>query len=737
MAVPDAAYWSDLQRQALMRYDDALLRQVAARLVKPRNSWPSEELIERSVATVANPAVLDRRLQELEPAGRQLLALIGHSRQPLWSLGNLVEMLMTLGQADGLKPIFDVLSAGLLYPYALSPHAGDRLKTFEQWLGFPGPGGLNVFAHPLAASRAIGERLGLPDLSRGLPPPTPLDGQPADVGAPSVPAESLPEEETTAPTPTGPALESDGLEWLIRLAALWQQAHTAPFRRTQQGGLFKRDYDRLAQDSLLNGPPAEYPSELPDPAFLAACLADLEGVLREGEGEWRAVALPLVWEAGLLPSLESLYADLFRLRDWNPLAGWRGGEEPAGNPFPSSYLLALLALARLPTGVWASSSVLAAWLASRHPYWNTEALRPSWQRPWLEAFLLGVAFPLRLLQVARSADGPLVRLTAVGRWLLGSGPAPELPPPFPRTLLVQPNLEVLAYRQGLNPALLARLTRLGTWKSLGAACLLQLEPHTVYRALEAGQTFDTIRLTLEQHGTRALPAAVVDALRTWADKRERIVVYPSATLLEFASAADLDAALARGLPASRIAEALAVVASEEAIDFRNFRLTGTRDYGLPPERCVTAEADGVSLTVDVARSDLVLETELPRFAERLDGGGAGQRLYRLTPTSLTAARNSGVTATSLESWFQQRTGQPLPAAARLLLTGAQLPPPRLQRHLVLHVAAAELADGLMQWPDTRGLIAARLGPTALAVTEEAVPRLRERLQAAGIVLGES
>jgi hypothetical protein len=703
---------------------------VASRLIKPRSTSSSEELVERILATVANPAVLDRRLQDLEPAGRQLLALIGNSRQPLWSLGNLIEMLMTLGHADGLMPVFDVLNAGLLYPYALSDSPGDRLKTFAQWLGFTRPGGLYVFTHPQAAARAVGEPLGLPDLSRGLPPtpePNPT-GETLSVKEPALAPDP--------PTPTGAPLESDGLEWLLRLAALWQQAAAAPFRRTQQGGLFKRDYDRLAQDPLLNGAPAEYPVELPDPAFLAACLADLEGVVREGEGEWRAVDLPATWEAGLLPALESLYTDLFRLVDWNPLDGWRGGEPPPGNPFPSAYLLALLALARLPEGSWAEPSVVAAWLATYHPNWKPEALRPSRQRPWVETFLLGVAFPLRLIQVARSADGPLVRLTAVGRWLVAAAPMPELPTPFPRTLLVQPNLEILAYRQGLSPSLLARLTRLGTWKGLGAACLLQLEPHTVYRALEAGQTFDTIRLTLEQHGTRALPAAVVDALRTWADKRERIVVYPSATLLEFASAADLDAALARGLPAARIADTLAVVASEEAIDFRNFRLTGTRDYGLSPERCVIAEADGVSLTVDVARSDLILETELPRFAERLEGGTPGHRHYRLTPASLTAARNSGLTAATLDAWFQQRTGQPLPAAARLLLTGAQLTPPRLQRHLVLHVAAAELADGLMQWPDTRGLIAARLGPTTLAVTDEAVPKLRERLQAAGIPLGE-
>ena len=52
---------------------------------------------------------------------------------------------------------------------------------------------------------------------------------------------------------------------------------------------------------------------------------------------------------------------------------------------------------------------------------------------------------------------------------------------------MQPNLEIIAYRQGLTPALIARLTRFAAWKSLGAACTLQLEPETVYRALEAGR----------------------------------------------------------------------------------------------------------------------------------------------------------------------------------------------------------------------------------------------------------
>src|SRR5437016_6077619 len=114
MAVAGAEYWADLLQRTLAVYAEPLLRGVAAKLLKPRNQWPAEELIARCVATAANPAVVDRRLQEQDAASRQLLALIGHSRQPVWSLGNLVELAIALGHTDGVKPVFDLLSAGLL-----------------------------------------------------------------------------------------------------------------------------------------------------------------------------------------------------------------------------------------------------------------------------------------------------------------------------------------------------------------------------------------------------------------------------------------------------------------------------------------------------------------------------------------------------------------------------------------------------------------------------------------------
>src|SRR5262249_60564903 len=114
----------------------------------------------------------------------------------------------------------------------------------------------------------------------------------------------------------------------------------------------------------------------------------------------------------------------------------------------------------------------------------------------------------------------------------------------------------------------------------------------------------------------------------------------------------------------------------------------------------------------------------------------GRRQYRMTPETLAAAREGGLGVTALEAWFRQRAGQPLSDAARLLLTAPQVPPPRLQKHLGLHVDSEEAADGLMQWPATRAPVEERLGPTAMAVAEENVAALRERLKAAGTAAAE-
>jgi hypothetical protein len=720
MPFVDPAYWSDQLTQTLGRYDEALLRTVAGNLFKPRNQWPAAELIERSLAAVGNPALIDRRLKELEPAGRQVLALMAHSRQPRWHLGNLIELVMMLGHADGLPPVLSLLETGLLFPCL--PDNVKRLKLFEQWLGQAGTMGLRVFAHPAVLARALGEEL--------LPP---------SCGAQLTAASGTPHSAIRNPQSVH---EADGLEWPLRLGVLWQQVAGSPLRRTQQGEFFKRDLERLGGEALLSTPPADSLADLPDPGLFAVELAEIEGVLADTRGELRATSLPTGWGEGLLPALASLWAALPSVEKWNPLEGGNNGlSNGRGNPYPSACLLAVLLLARLPADVWSTPALIEEEIFNRHPYWKNENVRPSQRRSWMAAFLLGVAYQLRVVQARKDDEGDwLVRLSDVGRWLLGLAEMPKLVA-FPQTLTVQPNLEIIAYRQGLTPGLVGQLSQFATWKNLGAACLLQLNADSVYRALQSGMTFAQIVQVLEKHGMRGLPATVVDSLRTWADKRERIAVYPSATLFEFATADDHNDALARGLPAVRLNDRLAVVPGENGIDFRHFRLTGTRDYGLPPEKCVEVEADGVTLGIDLSRSDLLVETELRRFAEPLDGdgpprrpGATDRRYYRMTLASLGAGRETGLSVRVLEEWFVQRTGTPLSPAGRLLLTANQLGPAALRPQLVLHVPAPEVAEGLLQWPSTRGLIEERLGPTTLVVTEENAAELRQRLRTLGLAI---
>ncbi|MBI1831717.1 MAG: hypothetical protein HYR84_09735 [Planctomycetes bacterium] len=703
--------WTRHIRHTLKRYDDALLRQVAHRLCKPRNQWPVDELLDRIVSVFDNLAMVDRRLKEMPAACRQILAVIAQSRQPRWPVGSLVEILATLGAADGLAPIVTLLESGLLLPellpFGVEP-ADDkannraRLKDFSVWLGRSDPIPM-VMASPAVTQRVLREDLG--------------------IECPSLKA-----------APDAAAHESDGLDWPLRLAVLWQQVLGGPLRRTQQGGFFKRDSDRLEADPLLSTPPTDALTTIPDPGFLAAALASASGLLRVEQAELRAGDFPSAWTDALPALLADLWASMPHLTSWNPVTGQTPLATP-GNPYPSVCLLAMLLLARLPEKHWADPHAIEREIAARHPYWRGKKTPSVGVVP----FLLGVAYSLRLVQATKSDAGWLVRLSPLARWAVGWTDHPPSLPQFKQTLLVQPNLEMLAYRQGMTPSLIASLSKIATWKGLGPACTLQLEPSSVYRALEMGESQSSIVQLLESHGMKALPGAVLDSLKTWSNKRERISVYAAGAIFEFATASDMNEAIARGLPAVRLTDRLAIVAKESDIDYKHFRLTGTRDYTLPPERCVDVEPDGVTLSVDLSRSDLLLETELLRFAEPIQRSGvAGRRYYQLTSGSILAARQQGVSLANLETWFVQRTGLPISSAAILLMSGADAAPVELRRQLVLHVASESLADGLQQWPATRDLVADRLGPTALVVAEENVQALIARLQELGVnVMPES
>jgi hypothetical protein len=357
-------------------------------------------------------------------------------------------------------------------------------------------------------------------------------------------------------------------------------------------------------------------------------------------------------------------------------------------------------------------------------------------RGWVEGFLLGVAHPLGIVEALDTADGFVVRLSELGRHLFIGGPEPAPPPAFPQTLLVQPNAEVLAYRQGLTPGLIATLSRFARWKGLGPACTLELNPEQTYRGLESGFTLPMMLQTLNRHGTRPVPPNVADLLQRWSNKRERITVYSSAVLVEFPTAADLDAALGRGIVAVRVTDRIGMTAEGKEPALSQLRLIGNRDYEGKPQRCLTIAEDGVTLLVDAAQADLLLDAEIGRYAEPLSSENPSVRRFRLTPQSLRRAADSGHSITDIDAWFTERSGQPLSPAGRLFLLGKSLPAPAISRKLVIELPTADLADGLVQWPETRSLVAERLGPQAVAIDDASLEPLRQVLQELGVSLQE-
>ncbi len=697
---PDSDDWSARAAAALTAYAEPLLRAVAGRLVKPRTQVPVEELVEKAVATLLNPPVIDRRVKELPPAARKLLALVGRSRQSRWKVGHLIAMLSSLGHVEGFTPVQVALENGLLFP-EVNPHA-PPISDFAAWLGSAGSMAATVFVHPAVAARARGEDLELPNLATAEPP--------------------------VAVTPR----VADGLEWPLRLAAVWQQVAAGPVRMTQANLLFKRDQTRLQADEVLSAPIADGLAPVPEAGVLALFWAATAGLLESGAEELRAAPFPPEWAVGLTPVLVRLAAALPHVEAWDPLTGYAPAEGGMGSA-PSAGLLALLLLAGVEDG-WVTPADVAAWLWEHHPSW-AGGLTASKDRGagWVAAYLLGVCYPLRLVEAAPVNGGFAVRLSALGRHLYANDAEPPGPPAFPQTLLVQPNAEILAYRQGLTPVLIGTLSRFARWKGIGPACTLELTPEHTYRGLESGLTLPMILQALARHSARPVPPSVADLLQRWSNKRERITVFASAVLVEFPTAADLDAAVARGIVSVKLTDRIGLTADGKEPPLGQLRLIANRDYEGKPQRCVTVADDGLTLTVDAAQADLLLDAEIGRYAEPLPSESHTARRFRLTPASLRRAADLGLTLADIDQWFLDRTGAVLSAAGRLFLSGAKLPPPSATRQTVVRFPTDAATDGVMQWPQTRELIAERLGPTAVVVDEEHLEALRRVLAEIGVV----
>jgi hypothetical protein len=680
-------------RTEFERYSEPLLRVVGDALVKPRNKLPIEELLEKCLATLENATAVDRRIRELPHGSRAALIAASRSGQPLWTAGQLIAIAASVGQADGFQTVLTLLTNGLIVP------APGRLPIpdFDAW--FAATGGLQAACviPGTVRKRAAAITYDWPVLSSSAW--------------------------------TGPPAIVDRLDIPLRLAAVRQRVESEAVRLTKTGTLYKKDHTRFDGDPVFAAP------GITDAGLLSLFWAYAAGLLaRDGE-TLSAAPFPEDWHRSTEELTAGLFAASFRMSVWRPLTG--AIADPPGEPaaVATAGLLTAILLSAVPENHGVPIDQLADWLWEHHPSWPsivpTEHARNR-GIAWVEGWLTAIAVPLGIAEFANNA----ARLTPLGRSILDGTPVKSDLPAFPTSLLVQPNGELIAYRQGLSADLIRTLSRFARWKVIGPACTLELTVDQVYRGLESGLSVAEILQTLQKHGSRAVPPAVEDLIRRCGSKRERVTVFAAATLVEFMTSADLDQAIGRGLVSIRLTDRIGLTADGRDPDYAGFRLTGNRDYEARQQPCLQVGSDGVTWTVDPTFADLLLDVELHRISRPILDESGAVRAFAADPAKLRTLAERAPGSEELERWFMNRTGQPMPAAVRLFINGPNSPSPSIRTERIIRFADEIMCDGICQWPDTVRLIRERLGPTSVVVDEERLHELRETLKSIGVAMTE-
>jgi hypothetical protein len=584
------------------------------------------------------------------------------------------------------------------------------------------------------------------------------------------------------PVPAGPIhqiREPDGLEAVIRLAALWQRVGAEPLRQTQQGVLYKRDSDRIELDPVLSAPIADSIAALPGSPSLWLDLARRVGLIELDAGGERLLAADTeFWTENEFHLPQMIATSWLALQNWHELPSGPRAVSQAESAAAYVRPALLLWLSTLAESEWIALEDLATHLTAHWPAWirlslnppadesSREATRPvsrgrarsrtdSNSHPKamaiLEAILLGAAYPLGLIRTGeeRSTRRRVVQLSALGRYVLAAGPTPPPRPAFEQFLFVQPNFEVIAYRQGLTPQLVGRLSRFAWWSQIGSALELKLSRESIVFGLDRGAKPKWMLETLSRHSQHPLSRGVVDAINNWAERRERVIFYTATTLIEFSNEIERDGALELWPPDDEappvpVAERFLLVEDDRAVPYVRLRLTSSRDYRRPPEACVTVERDGVTLALDSARADLLVDAEIVRFADPLPSPESALarspvstgRRFQISGASLQRGLSHRTDASQLNEWFVRRTGEKTPPAVQLLLAAKSSRAARIKaaRLVVLTLPNAELLEGLRQHPATRAFLGERLGPTTVAISEHQVAALQNALKELGISL---
>lgn len=696
-------------------------------------------------AGLADPRRVAGVLAGLEPFGRTALAL-------LRAMG---------GELDAAALALAVRAAGCAMP----PSRYARQESPADWLQPLADDGLLLADNPYSPLQisdyySFGHstlvfsdaRLLLPSLR---PEPTPL---------------AL---ESEAPPPAASARRPQSV-LLDLMSVLQAVSDMGGLRLTQKGSFYLPELRKVGK--LLGWSAVLDVDGLPFPAPVRAVVTALgrSGLLSLEQG--RLVPAHSIGQLSLRPSHEPVTALLRGFLTAGEWCEWPAGTDGCPGYRGSNYVRArgalwgaLLALPEAGDGFFSLSSLSRAlfarvgeWVAlDRQPIrpseyglrgeelrlatarWQT-SLAASWEKheaAWLESAFRTWLYWLGLVEIG--TGGGVVstfRLTELGRAVLLQPPraasANDAPVASGPAWVVQPDFEVTVYLERATPRQLALLERWAERRQVQRHVVqYRLTREAVYRGLEAGNPLDELLDGLRAGNDRELPQNISAELRGWAARREQITLHRSACLLEFATAAEREAALAAAqLDGEPVGERFlllraAVGTAEPEV---KIKLRARFRYDQPLPACLSVSARG-ALRVTTRHTDLLLRSELDAWATPVGNDG-----WQLTAASIGAAVAAGCQTDELFALLQERLVEPLPPALGLALrTWAGQPQGIvLAKAVILRCPQREVLDAVAQDPDVKSCILARLGACAVLVDPTRLRELRKALRWAGLTIEE-
>ncbi|RLT08951.1 MAG: hypothetical protein DWI24_10285 [Planctomycetota bacterium] len=747
-------------KDALSRHSTAALKDLAGTLGSyvPEGANAHEDWVSRISQVWADPSSAMHLAKGFSASARDALGILawGHWDRPI-GLTELASILQIWGHSPA-ESIGPLIAFGAIVPFYADSVTVLPLALRKQIVETGLREGVNVAIWPSLVDR--------------IEPPS----------APPVPMSELiliKEVQTVQ--------AADPAELVARLLSLWQHTTIDPIRRTLNSLIHKKDRDRLLREPIFAIPPTAFPVQNPnwldfaidtlvDWSWRVGLLVSEKDQFSAASGEWwdeHSFHLPqLLARSSMAITFDSATLDTgtTSVKQAADLAAWLN-------------VILLVELASLEPDIWVDLNSLIqsnlTTLLQAPPQGGGG--RPSKNRakptdlalsdlaPVIESWVAGPAWLGGLVQFAQPTDAEslCVQITPLGRFMMGHGDPPRAMPSIEKSLFLQPNLEGIFYRQGLTAANLAKIVRLLKFTAIGPVLQGRLDETWMRQMFASSHKVENLLDDLSDLSAIPVATSVLETIRTWAGKSDRIRVYRSAVLLEAVDPADRPGLIARFGPddlTEPVGSTWLIVADEERIPFKGLRIVAQQDQTRDPIPCVRSIGDGTSLEVDSTKSDLALDPQLNRFATPSEPGSdfnqnsspGTYRFFRIDTNSLQIALEKGVTSEWINSFFVKRTGKPTPASVYLLWkcveaskpieeTARHSPAPNptptptrtlksigLERVVVLTCDDEQLIDGLLNLDSTSRFFDRRFGPHSVKVNESEIPDLLNQLSHLGL-----